>query len=307
MALVAMSDVTPRGVAAWRAFWFRPVPLLDLAVARVVVVATALHLNLGGFRFASVAYVPAALWTPIPLVATLGLAQPQLETLVRLARASHVALYAALFGVISRPALGVAFVLQLWQEAYLNCFGKVTHATIPLLWAMAFLACAPCGQALSVDAVWRRWRAREPLTGRRWPLELLFVELAAFYFQAGYAKLSTSGLGWADGYTLQYYLIDKGVPAGMWLATSLPLCRVFSVLVLVFELTFPVAFVVRRLRPAYLVGGVLFHLGTSWLMNVSFFPVWILYLVFVPWARVVGMVVDIARRTPAPQPAAPSA
>ena len=144
-----MSDVIRRGVAAWRASWFRPAPRLALAVARVVVTATALHLNAGGFRFASVAYVPAALWKPIPLVAMLGLAQPQLET------------------------------------------------------------------------------------------------------------------------------------------------------------------VVRRLRPAYLVGGVLFHLGTSWLMNVSFFTVWILYLAFVPWARVVGMVVDIARRTPAPppepQPAAPSA
>jgi hypothetical protein len=307
MALGTMPDVIRRGGAAWRTFWFRGAPFLDLAVARIIVAATALHLNAAGFRFASVAYAPPALWKPIPLVAALGLAKPDLTTLTWLAHASRVALYAALFGILSRPALAVAFVLQLWQEAYLQCFGKVTHGTIPLLWAMVFLACAPCGRRLSVDAVLRRRGAARALaeesTAARWPLELFFVELAAFYFQAGFAKLSTSGLAWADGYTLQYYLIDKGVPAGMWLATSLPLCRAFSVLVLAFELTFPVAVVVRRLRPAYLVGGVLFHLGTTWLMNVSFFTVWILYLVFVPWTRVASLVAHVARRMPAPRTA----
>ena len=314
MALGTMSAVIRRGIAAWREFWFRPAPLLDLAGARVIVAATALRFNAGGFRFASAADAPPGLWKPIPLVGALGLGQPTLETLTWLAWASQVALYAALFGILSPIAVGAAFVLQLWQEAYLQCFGKVTHGTIPLLWAMAFLACAPCGRVLSVDAIWCRARAAHAptipageSTAARWPLELCFVALATFYFQAGFAKLSTGGLGWADGYTLQYYLIDRGVPAGMWLATSVPLCRALSVLVLVFELTFPLAIVVRRLRPAYLLGGVLFHLGTHWLMHVRFDALWILYLIFVPWTRIVGMILDVVRRARAPQPAAPSA
>jgi hypothetical protein len=160
---------------------------------------------------------------------------------------------------------------------------------------MAFLACSPCGRALSLDAVWRRWRTASPTRhpeappGTRWPLELLFVALASFYFQAGFAKLSVGGLAWADGYTLQYYLIDKGAPAGAWIAASLPACRVLSILVLALELTFPLAIVIRPLRPLYLAGGFAFHLGTTWLMGLSFYPVWILYLVFVPWARLVDL------------------
>jgi hypothetical protein len=283
-----------RLVAAWRGFWFRDGSLTDLAVARVLVCAMALHLNAGGMRFQHVAAVPAALWAPAGVVETLGLPQPGAVQLAWLAGASRGALWAALLGFATPVAMLAAFLLQLLQEAYLNCFGKVTHGTIPLLWAMLFLALGPSGRALSLDALlggWRRrgWAAIVPEQDRvpaaRWPLELIFIELAAFYFQAGWAKLHTSGAAWADGYTLQYHLLDKGVPLGMWVAESIGACRALSTLVLVFELGFPLAIVLRRLRPLFLAGGVAFHLGTTHLMNVSFWPVWLLYAVFVPWSR----------------------
>jgi hypothetical protein len=284
-----------RAVEAWRAFWFRPAPLLDLAVARIIVVATALYLNLGGFRFAYVAHVPAALWSPIPLIGALGLGQPSPEDLAWLARASRAALYAALIGLFTRPALGVACGLQLWQEAYLNCFGKVTHGTIPLLWAMAFLACSPCGRTLSIDALWRRWRGSSPpvpLDERspyaRWPLELLFVEMAAFYFrrlrQALYRRSRLGRRPYPA--VLPSRQEHPGGDVGRDLASPVS----------------PALDARPRLR-AELPGrsgrasasprvprwGVLFHLGTTWLMNVSFLPIWVLYLVFVPWTRLLRM------------------
>ena len=79
---------------------------------------------------------------------------------------------------------------------------------------------------------------------------LVFIEIAAFYAQAGYAKLRTSGAAWADGYTLQYYLLQKATPAGLWLAEHLWLCCALSIGVLLFETGFPVAIVVRREAPA---------------------------------------------------------
>jgi hypothetical protein len=196
------------------------------------------------------------------------------------------------------------------QETYLNCLGKVTHGTIPLLCALLFFALSPCGRAFSLDALLARLRARvagvsppaalATSTDAGWPLELLLVELAAFYFQAGYAKVAAAGLGWADGYTLQYYLLGKGMPAGEWLAEHLWLCRALSAAVLVFELGFPLAIVVRRLRAPFLVGGFAFHLGTTAFMNVTFWPVWALYPLFVPWtslaARAAGSADRLRRR-----------
>jgi hypothetical protein len=119
---------------------------------------------------------------------------------------------------------------------------------------MLFFALSPCGRAISVDALlrrgWRRVRGLPPLAPvrasmhARWPFELLFIELAAYYFLAGFAKVANAGLGWADGYTLQFYLLEKATPAGLWLAEWPTLCAGLSVMVLAFELSWPLAIVV---------------------------------------------------------------
>lgn len=236
-------------------------------------------------------------WQPIPLLQALDVDKPGAGLLVAIDYATRASLVASLLGVATNVSLLLAFALQLFQEACVNSLGKVTHATLPILYALLFLACSPCGRVLSLDAVLRRWRVRRqgrsilaPARSRfaAWPFELLFVELAAFYFQAGVAKLRTSGLRWADGYTLQFYLLDKGEPAGMWLSQHLWLCAVLSAAVLAFEVGFPLAVIIRRWRPAFLLGGFAFHAGTSVFLGVTFWPVWALYLLLVPWTALGG-------------------
>lgn len=226
---------------------------------------------------------------------------------------TRIALASAALGFATNFSMLAVLVLQLVQEAFLNCFGKTSHGTIPLLYALLFFALAPCGRVLSLDAVLRRaWRRARNLPAQpaascspyaRWPFELLFVELAAYYFLAGFAKLREAGLLWADGATLQYYLLEKATPAGLWLASHVRLCIGLSVLVLVFELSWPLGVVLRRLRPALLVAGLGFHWGTIVFLRISFWPVWFLYLLFVPWTalarRALGATVGTRRGTPA--------
>lgn len=286
-----------RALAAWRRFWFREGSLVHLAIARILLAAIVLYLDSGG-RFLRVASVAPEQWTPVPALQLLGIGQPHLAVLESVDLATRTALVASALGVLTNLSLLVAFLLQLVQEAWLNSFGKVTHATIPLLYALLFFACSPCGKRLSLDAgmkrCWTRLRGRRqgrPLPDAsvhaHWPFQLLFIELAAFYFQAGLAKMQGAGLAWADGYTLQFHLLHKGTEEGMWLASHLGLCAVLSAAVLAFELGFPLAIVVGRLRPWFLAGGLLFHLGTSVFLDVVFWPLWALYVLFVPWDRVV--------------------
>jgi hypothetical protein len=281
-------------LAWWQDFWFRERPLVDLAISRIVLVAIVLYLDAGG-RFLRVAMVASEHWSSIPLLRVFGIGQPGLDQLFWLERATQVALVAAGLGLLTNVSLVVALALQFLQECYLNCLGKVTHATLPMLYALLFFALSPCGRRLSIDAVIRRARQggesadANPIISRYagWPLDLLFVELAAFYFQAGSSKLQDAGLAWADGYSLQFYLLDLHQPAGMWLAGHLALCSALSAAVLVFELGFPLAIFVRRLRPFFLLGGFAFHLSTSVFMGIAFWPVWALYGLFVPWSRIV--------------------
>ncbi|MDG2307011.1 MAG: hypothetical protein P8R42_20660 [Candidatus Binatia bacterium] len=222
---------------------------------------------------------------PAPL---LGLDQPDLVTMQRAAWATTSALVLAGIGVLTRPALLAAFLLLLVQEGLLMSFGKTDHATIPLLYALLFFALSPCDRRFSVTALARRMLGRDlgpsESTFARWPTELLYVVLSSFYFSAGLSKLRVSGLRWVDGNTLQFHLLQKQVPLGIEFAEFPWLCAVASALVLSWQIGFPLG-LVRQLRPAFLLGGVAFHLGTGFLMNVWFWPVPYLYLVFVPWSR----------------------
>lgn len=283
-----------RLLASWRTYWFTPASLTTLGVARLVLVTIIFFLN-GRTRFLRVAMVAPQFWAPIGLVQALGMAQPSLATMQWMATASTMLLLAAGLGLGARVALAVLFPLLLVQEALLNSLGKVSHGTIPLLYAVLFFALAPCDRGFGLGAVFRRARAAArgefaPEVNRqsayaRWPLELLFIQLAAFYFLAGRSKVRVVGLRWADGYTLQFYLLALGMPAGYWLASHLWLCTALSVLVLVFELGFPLGIVFRRLRPLIFGGGVLFHLGNVVFLGPTFWMVAALYLLYVPWAR----------------------
>jgi hypothetical protein len=167
-------------------------------------------------------------------------------------------------------------------------FGKTDHATIPVLYALLFLALSPCDRRFSVDALLRRafGRDRGPAQSifARWPTELLYVVLSSFYFSAGLSKLRVSGLRWIDSNTLQFHLLQKQTPLGVEFAEFPWLCALASAIVLAWQLGFPLG-LVRGLRPFFLLGGVAFHLGTGFLMNVWFWPVPCLYLLFVPWSR----------------------
>ena len=118
-----------------------------------------------------------------------------------------------------------------------------------------------------------------------WPLWLIKLCLAQMYFSAGLEKLRHTGWAWADGTSLQAYLVEHHLwgdtPQALWLAQRLWLCRVLSVLTLAFELSFWLLLLWPMLRWLYAPAGLLFHLGTALTMRIHYLrylgPV---YLVF---------------------------
>jgi hypothetical protein len=283
----------------WRRHWFEPAPLLDLAIARIIVVAVVWWLG-AGWRGVPTATAAPQFYKPIPFLAAIGAAaQPSLDLVRPLAQVESVLLVLAAVGIAARPALAGIFLVQLLVEAWSNSLGKVTHATLPLLWVVLFLALSPCDRALSLRAWWRGRPADPRSPDARWPIELAVVVLAAYYCKAGIAKLHDGGLAWADGATLQFYLMTNRRPAGMALAEWPWLCAAASTLVLAFELGWPLA-MVRRMRPVFLVAGALFHAGTTVFLGISFWPVVATYLVCVPWTRLLsGLGVPLDTPSPA--------
>ncbi len=110
--------------------------------------------------------------------------------------------------------------------------------------------------------------------------------VAQMYLSSGVLKLRHSGWRWADGRTLRAWMLDyyffHRSRGALWLAGSLPLCRVASIAVLFFELSFWLVIPFPALAWIYLPFGIAFHLGTAALMKIHY---WIhtlpAYLVFV--------------------------
>src|SRR5262249_53590342 len=120
---VSSGRTVTRVVDAWRRWWFTPAPLVDLAVARLIVVGILVLLDWNGRGF-QVASVAPAFFRPVPLLVRLGLtSQPSLDLLQRLATLEWVLLVFVAVGLLARPALLGVFVVQVLREAWGNSLG----------------------------------------------------------------------------------------------------------------------------------------------------------------------------------------
>jgi len=276
-------------VRRWQAFWFPAVPVRRLAVFRIVMTTYAFFdiWLVSGFisRYSRVDdqfYRALVILTPFP---RLG---PRLTSLIY--AVLFVSLALAVVGCFTRPALWVAAPLYLWWWGTYYSFGAVHHGRITVVVALFVLAVGPSGHAYSVDS----WRARRraarlgaapPATDERdelagWALRVMMVLVVGAYVLAAYSKLRVTGPGWVRGGALEAVMIKNGTPAAMLLVRHLWLVHGMAVLTLLLEGTAWLLFFRGRIRDAYVVAAVLFHIGTLLVLNISFLGLVAAYLAF---------------------------
>lgn len=175
-----------------------------------------------------------------------------------------------LIGGLALGAMGFAarFGLMLALGAYFLYFGQIfslgyvqrkTHL-IPLVLAILLLA-----PGTTAD-----WRA----VVSSWPLVLVQVLLVQVYLASGLAKLRRSGWRWADGRSLQAYLLHSyltyDVRPARALARNGRLCRLLSTGVLAFELFGAILLLLPGMTWLYAAAGLGFHLGTLIFMRINY-------------------------------------
>jgi uncharacterized membrane protein YphA (DoxX/SURF4 family) len=301
-----------RVVGYWSNYWFRPAPLLDLAIVRICAVAFQMVYrvfknNLG--LLAELAAVPDALYQPLPvlklLVLPFGLEyRPSFTLLETIYWLTLVAGLLSLVGLKTKYSL-VAFALgNLMIQAYIYSFGDFHHPDALMMIALFILALSPCGKALSLDA--RRTQPEQPSRpGRarlgswilpegtrrsaRWPIFIIQWLYALIYLSAAISKLSANGLDWLNGYTVQYYMIRDGVRWGSELGVALGQNHSLAVFVswctLLFEATFFLVLIFPKLALIYIPVGIALHTGIYLTQRAPFPQFIVLYCVFVPGSR----------------------
>jgi predicted DCC family thiol-disulfide oxidoreductase YuxK len=303
----------------WDRYWFRPAPLVHLALCRIVVVAFQLfqltHLDyLSEFRRLS--ELPDALYRPLPILRLLTLPvewisagslawhawqfRPSYGLLEIVFWLTLVAGALALVGLRTSYSLIVFALGNVFMQAFLYSFNDFHHPEALMLLTLAILALSPAGAVLSVDDL--RRRIKLALTKRqfvhfnlldessalaRWPLLLVQWLFALIYLSAAISKVGSSGLEWVNGYTLQYYLLQDGLRweshVGVWLGQHHTLVWLLSWLTILFEGTFFSVLIFPPLAWIYIPLGVAFHTGIYVTMRAPFFYYLPLYVVFIPW------------------------
>jgi hypothetical protein len=214
-----------------------------------------------------------------------------------------------LLGVFARACSAVCAIGYLYSIGQVYSFSNVHHGDGLLGLVLLALALSPSGKVLAVPTPWNGWgSALGALTdaGPGWPIQFVRVQIALVYFLAGYAKLVLTGPIWADGASLQHYLILRGQPIGYWLAAQPLLCAALSTVTFAWELSFPLVLRWPRLRWVYIPTAVVFHLVSQHVLSVGFMYFWPFLLVYVdPLPILRWCQAQRARLLPGPQLSTP--
>ena len=261
--------------ALWDRPWLAPRPALGLALLRVVTFGTLLYFAAREAEWLMpLRYVDPWFYRPIMLFEWLGIGPlpPELAAPLRWALSG-----AAIIGLLGLYARAVAVLCALgyaYAIGQMYSYTSVHHGDALLLLALVLCALSPTDAVLALRPPWRALVAA-PLapaaTAPGWPILFIRVQIALTYWLAGYAKLVVGGVGWADGATLQYYLLLRGQPLGWWVAQSPELCLLLSVGSLVWELVFPLVLFWPRTAWVLVPAAVAFHLGSQTLLGLGFY------------------------------------
>lgn len=303
----------------WSAFWFRPGYSFDLAFVRVVLVGLQLYLLLS-YSFPSLMYVlsvPEYLYQPrIVLRLLMPWAMPPYPSETAVIVTFWITF---LFGITSFIGLFTNFSLLVFAflnvvlQAFIYSFRDIHHPEAIMMLALIALALGPSGHVLSVDAWLRSRRAGGAAPSARlldvqeayarWPILFLQWFFPLMYISAVVSKLTRGGLEWANGISLQYFMILEGHKNDSELALFVSQFHHFlkfaEYIVLLFQATFFLILFFPRLKWIYLPLGLVFHLAIYVTLRAPF-PQWIaMYVVYIPWALAFKWLAEQQVRLPA--------
>ena len=202
-----------------------------------------------------------------------------------------------ILGKNTRTSVLVVILCVFYLKGVRDSFaGDVHHREIIPMQILFLFLLSKCGEVHSRDARQRHIPEGVQEWEASWPIKTMQLYVALFYFWSVIAKVRTSGWVWFAGEgKIQEVLILRSVRWGVTdqgeflknglsfeLAQHPELIQIFSILVLAFELGFPLLLLIKsvKLRLAFIVGVTTFHIASFVLMDVNFLLIPFVYLIF---------------------------
>jgi hypothetical protein len=305
-------------VNRWDRYWFADGGRYAVAVLRVAIaVSVLLSLwRLWGHRPLA---APEQVYRPVGVWMVLGEVPPPellVDVLWALAWGGTAAM---LLGLLSRAATAVSFAAAVALAA-LSFSGRLTwsHQYNVIFIAQLAMLGARSGDALSLDALIRRWRGRPPRDvprGYQWSVRLVLLAVSMMFVGAALHKIGSGQftLRWALSDNLRHQLLVhydiNGIErpplvewllAEPWRYRTAALGNLVSQLAPLLAIAYPGRPAVRAIAGVFFVLEVLGLGFVVSLWNLHWLP---LAAVYVDWDRLIAWVARA--RPPAPTPEAP--
>jgi hypothetical protein len=221
--------------------------------------------------------VPGSLYRPLLIGRLLPLPTPTHGLVTALFWVLLVLALAAATGRAPRLLGWAVFALYLEWMIIAMSYGKVDHDRFDLLVALAVLPVA--GAARHGEAT------RTERGG--WALRVTQVAVVSTYFLSTWAKFRFGGLGWLTSAVMTRAVLRRGTVFAMW-STHVPhLLQVAQFLIVAFELTTPLVFIlVGWRRYAHVAAMYAFHVMVFVAVTISFVPHLFAMTSFLPLERV---------------------
>jgi len=198
---------------------------------------------------------------------------------------------AGLFSVVSTKT---SLLLVVFYQGLLRSFGHFNHDEMLALYYLAVLAFTPCADEFSLDNLIAKRSGQRPLWAYAYPILLLQLLMAWVYFSSALIKLRVAGLKYLSPDNLPALAIfhsldnlhDTQFKLAFWLPQIKSYLPLAVAIILIWELSFPLAIFWRRARWLILGFGIVFHVSTLFLMNIFFPHQLAMYLIFIDWDHV---------------------
>lgn len=291
----------------WTRVWFRDGNYIDLAVVRILAVGVQLWLVIDQMPLPlnTALEMPDSLYYPLPMLKLFMLpwgwgARPDATMVNLIYWVTVISGFLSLLGLRTNFSLFVFAIGNLFLQAFIYGFGDLHHRDEIMMIALFALSLSPSGRVLSLDNLFGKSQnslldSSSPTSAKTspfafWPLFLLQAFFCLMYLSAVASKFSGAGIGWINGYTLQYYMIQDGMRWGseiaVWLSQFHEFLFMAQIVVFVFQGTFWLVLIYPKAKWVYVPLGLFFHIFILITLTAPFYTWIVLYAVFIPWSKV---------------------
>jgi HTTM domain len=285
-------------------FLFREGSYFDLGILRIIAVAASLLILIIITRsgIQETLSLPEDFYKPLPALKILMLpfgwgTRPEPWLVNSIYWVTIATGITALVGFRTNISLLTYAIGNIFLTAFIYSFSDLHHREAVMAVMLLALAISPCGRVLSVDnRMGKGFNGLVDSTAASsthspyayWPILLLQIFFALMYFSAVVWK-HKSGLGWANGFTLQAYLAQDGIrhnsPLALWLSQFHYFIYSVQLIVVTFQATFFLIIFFPKLRWIYIPLGLVFHIGILLTLTAPFYQWIALYFGFIPWSN----------------------